>query len=163
MSSVTFRVLLAIVGSLLSGVLLPACGPRYIEGPGIGRETRVVKIVVEDLDSKDRSAVAITDRGRIAQVEDLFSTSEWEKADRRLLPSHRVQVFSESGESWTYWVGTFSDPPQFPCYWFCSGFWLAGSDRNAKIDGSTHKVLATSGDMITVNRLLRPRPVPASE
>lgn len=155
MTSNTYHKFLVFAVCLSVGILLPACGPKYVEGPGIGRGVRIVKIMVEDLHAKDSAAHVITDRETIDDVGGLFSTSDWQKPDRRLVPSHRIQLFAESGESWTYWLGTFSDPPQFPCYWFCSGFWLAASDRDSQLDRSLYKPLATSGDMITVSRLRR--------
>jgi hypothetical protein len=86
----------------------------------------------------------------------LFSPQAWWKNDEQLIPHWRIELHGEGGEIVTYWMGTFSDPPRFPCYMFCSGFWAAASTPTGAIAPELIKPLATSTEMFEAGDFLSP-------
>ena len=100
------------------------------------------------------SQIVVTEEEKIRSALAIFSTHGWQRPPGDLVPQYRVQLFTAAGAPLTYWIGTFSDPPRFPCYWFCSGYWLAPSDSAGHLDRSTYKSLASSGAMFAVSDLL---------
>jgi hypothetical protein len=144
---------------LLLGILLTSCSPApTIEGPGIDAEATIVKIIVEPLNPRSGSTVVWSEPDSFRLAHYLFSRKGWEKSDRRLIPHYRIQIFTQAAGPITYWIGTFSDPPRFPCYQLCSGYWLASSSSDGQMDRSLFRVLASSGEMLDVGLLLFPKP-----
>ena len=142
---------------LLLVMFLAGCArTEPVRGPSIEAESQIVKIAVEPLHPNDGSPIVLTEEKAINSVLNLFSSDGWDKNDRELVPHYRVRLVTQAGNSFTYWIGTFSDPPRFPCFWFCSGFWLASSTPEGQIDRSIYKTLATSGQMFEVDGLLSP-------
>jgi hypothetical protein len=71
-----------------------------------------------------------------------ISPSGWvESRGRRLIPAYRIELRDSAEIRATYWLGTNANPPRFPCYALCSGWWIAGSDSAGSIDASRFKGL----------------------
>jgi hypothetical protein len=157
MASAAHRTLLLAVIPISPLFLFAACTPPEVaEGPGVDPHIPVVKIIVENLRSGELSQTVVTKQEKIRSALPIFSTVGWQKSDGELVPQYRVQLFTPAGSRLIYWIGTFSQPPRFPCYWFCSGYWLASSDAAGHLNPSTYKSLASSGATFAVGDLLRP-------
>jgi hypothetical protein len=119
-------------------------------------EASITEIVVNSLESSEGQLVRLTERTAIDKALTLFTSDGWWKNQNRLVPTHRIELRSAEGEVTTYWMGTFSNPPRPPCFWFCSGFWLAASAADGALLPDKIKALATSGQMAAVGDLLWP-------
>src|SRR5437763_8672933 len=135
MALIAYRRLPLRATRLLLVMLLASCArTERIKGPTISTQLPIAQIAIEPLHTKDGSPVVLTEEKTIKTALTLFSSDGCQKSDRELVPRYRVQLITQAGNSFTYWIGTFSDPPRFPCYWFCSGFWLASSTPDGQID-----------------------------
>ena len=151
MSRVGIAVVLPVV------ILITACS-RDVQGPIIAPEPRVVTIVVEPLGESSRHPTTIVDHAIIEQTLILFAAAGWESNDDVLLPTHRIRLLRQDGTTLTYWVGVLSNPPRFPCYWFCTGNWVAAANPDGSLRPQMRKILATSWQMFVMGKLLdRPK------
>jgi hypothetical protein len=132
-----------------------ACTRQFVLGPSIPLQS-AVEIQVRPLDPSDGEPFRLVDRATIDRAIRLFSPQGWWANDDALVPHWRIDLLGEEGRVVTYWMGTFSDPPRFPCYMFCSGFWAAASTPAGELAPDLIKPLATSIDMFEVGGLLRP-------
>lgn len=116
-------------------------------GPTPPSPTEVLEVRVEALPPKPLEAHVIHDRSRVDSLAQSYavSSSGWvESGGRELLPQYRIDFIKRSGAQTTYWLGTNSHPPRFPCYSLCSGWWVAPSKAPGAIDPSRYKGLPSS-------------------
>ena len=64
-----------------------------------------------------------------------FAARAWQAAEGRdLVPMYRLEFLHDDTVAATYYLGTNSNPPRFPCYWFCSGWWLGAAAADGSLD-----------------------------
>jgi hypothetical protein len=144
--------------AIVLGTLASACTAREeVQGPPIAARVEVTSIVVSSLDSADARVLEVADPEFVEQAVAVFSPNGWRKNDVPLIPTHRFELRGSAGTLATYWVGSFSNPPRFPCYSFCSGYWAAASTPDGGIVSEQIKPLATSFDMWRVGFLIAPQ------
>jgi hypothetical protein len=74
-----------------------------------------------------------------------FSDRGWIRAvNRNLIPGYRIDFLNGETVTAVYFLGTNSYPPEFPCYWFCSGWWLGAPTNTGQFDRDRYKMLAES-------------------
>jgi hypothetical protein len=131
---------------------MAACAP-YIQGPPIRDTPTIVSVSVELLDAY-RPPSVVRDQRSIELALAVLSPEGWVENDGDLIPTYRLILTRDDSTTLIYWIGTFSDPPRFPCYWFCSGFWAGSSTPDGDLRRDLIKPLATGGDKLAVSDLL---------
>lgn len=127
---------------------------EIVPGPVLEANVRVVKIIVKSLEENKEQKI-VDDPIEIKEALGLFSAYSWKKNQNNpLLPLYKIDLHKEAGKYSTYWLGSYSNPPRFPCYSFCSGWWLAASGEDGNIDRTRYTSLASSGAMLSVGKLL---------
>jgi len=129
--------------------------PTVVDGPGVDGLV-ITEIVVTPLDPGAGPRLRFTAPRSLDNARVLFESHHWWKSSDELVPTHRVELLGDRGESRTYWVGTFSYPPRFPCYWFCTGYWAAALNPDGSVQTGVIKPLASSDDMFRLLDLLHP-------
>lgn len=148
-----YRIKLVIV-LLLCFIVSGCVHVEYIDGPSIGTATEVAQISVEVV-AKDAAVRIISEPKDIDKVLWLFSEKSWEmNTGHSLSPAYMINLQNKAGESSIYWLGAYAELGLFPCYSFCSGWWLAASNKNGEIDESKYKNLASSHAMFLVASLI---------
>jgi hypothetical protein len=62
-----------------------------------------------------------------------FANASWQAAEGRdLIPQYRIEFLRDGSTEAAYYLGSNSYPPRFPCYSFCSGWWL-GSEAPGEV------------------------------
>jgi hypothetical protein len=136
-------------------ILVTTCS-HEVRGPRIDAEPRLVSITIVPTERTTGHSATLVDPAALQLAVDLLSAEGWEENNDELRPTHRIQLLREDGSTVTYWLGTLSDPPRFPCFGFCSGFWAAASAPSGTLRPEARKILATSEQMFAVGRLLEP-------
>jgi hypothetical protein len=139
------RRLAAPVGLILTaaGCVHPAVGP----GPQPPSAERVVEVRIESLPPATPLNKSISDQARIGSIVKSYAVAEpgwWEGRGQKFLPLYRIDFVEEGGERVTYWLGSNSHPGSFPCYAICSGWWIAPSSADGKLDESRYKGLTST-------------------
>ena len=137
-------------------VILTSACTRVVQGPVLATDPPITTILVEPLDTTTRHPVTIVDQAIIERSLYLFAGHAWEENDDVLVPTHRIQLFRQDGSTLTYWLGSLSNPPRFPCYSFCSGWWVAAANPDGSLRPSMRHILASSVQMFDVGTLLIP-------
>jgi hypothetical protein len=133
------------VSDLAVGVVgLAGCVPvsQSVSGPVPPSTQRVSKIQVAPLlegGSKVISASAMSAASWAA-----FDQRGWSESHSPLEPLYQIVLMDGETVQAVYWLGANSHPPRFPCYQFCSGWWLAGSTASGLVESSRYKGLPDS-------------------
>lgn len=92
----------------------------------------VTKIVVTFIRETDKTESVIENPARIEQIlsSGAFSTNGWEIARERIAPHYRIDIFVKDVVVRSYVLGVNSDPPRFPCYELCTGWWIGYDDES---------------------------------
>jgi hypothetical protein len=116
-------------------------------GPPPPTSPPVQEVRVEALPPAPPSAQIVSDPAKVRSIARSYAVSAngWvESHGRELLPLYRIDFVAQGELRATYWLGTNSHPPRFPCYSFCSGWWVAPSNATGAIDTSRYKGLPDS-------------------
>jgi hypothetical protein len=139
------------IEAIVAITLIPAtvgCGvPSSTPGPPPPIESRVTAVRVSKLINVTRESWQITDRTAVSAIAQspAFSAGIWLPAlGRDLVPSYRVEFLRDSTVESIYFLGTNSYPPKFPCYWFCSGWWLGAAQPDGSFDPSRYSDIPES-------------------
>ncbi len=128
-------------------------------GPGVKRGLRIKAVLIEDLSRKGSKPIPADEKGILeAEQTGLFSQYGWELNTDKLAARYEIQVFLTDGSKLRFWLGTFADLNQPPCYGMCSGYWLAGSDQTGKMSEKQIRSLASSNGVFAVMGLLMVMP-----
>jgi hypothetical protein len=104
----------------------------------------VTRITVTALDQPVAAPAIVSERNAIAAIASswAFSQHGWSPAEgRELLPRYRIELEGEGMPPAVYWLGTNSYPPRFPCYSWCTGWWVSPSLPSGELDASRYKGL----------------------
>ena len=104
-----------------------------------------VTALVPEFGAPDRRERQITDESTVSSVASgtAFRLSRWLSSRRQLVPVYRIEFLDGDTTQATYYLGANSYPPRFPCYAFCSGWWLGTAREDGTFD-STRYVGLTS-------------------
>ena len=73
-----------------------------------------------------------------------FATWGWVAGSgRELIPQYRLELLGENRVEAIYFLGTNSYPPKFPCYSFCSGWWVGTSQQDGSFDATRYRGLTS--------------------
>jgi hypothetical protein len=129
--------------------LAPVPGPPPLALDQI-TEVRVAELSEESGERSPRQR-SFRDPDKIREIAKLYALSSagWHGGCCfESLPLYRVDVIGGPGSQVTYWVGTYSHPARPPCFWFCTGWWIAPSDAAGAIDPSIRKELGAEGQYL---------------
>jgi hypothetical protein len=127
---------------LCIAIALHGCSYTWVDGPSRPLIRSVSSVSVTDLESSKTKE--ITDPVQIESALASWAFSpEWMSEDTFRIPVYRVDLHA-GGETSTYWLGTNSNPPRFPCYSLCSGWWIAPSTASGDIHPSLYKGLTSA-------------------
>ena len=118
--------------------------PTPTPGPPPPIESRVTSIRVTKLIAATRRPWQVTDRSVVSEVtrSPAFTAGIWHSASRReLIPQYQVEFFHDNTAESIYFLGTNSYPPKFPCYSFCSGWWLGAARPDGSFDPSRYSAI----------------------
>jgi len=98
-------------------ILAGGCSPAWVKGPSPPLIRSVSSIAFTELDSAKAAEI-----NNAAQIEAILKSwafsPDWIAEDTRRIPVYRIDLHTDAG-TWTYWLGTNSNPPRFPCYSLC--------------------------------------------
>jgi len=124
--------------------LIAACARVPVAGPVPPAPPTISSVIITSLDAQHQPARVVDDRGKIRAIvaSPAFSREGWVQADpERVAPLYRIDFRTAAGVAAVYWLGARSHPSTFPCYWFCSGWWVATSAATGDVDRSRYKPL----------------------
>lgn len=134
--------------ALLCAVLFAALSCHHATiGPSPPSPSSLREVRVEALPPEPASTHVIDDPSKLDSIARSYAVSSegWvESRGRELLPLYRLDLIARDGARATYWLGTNSHPPRFPCYALCSGWWIAPSSASGTLDASRFKGLPSS-------------------
>jgi len=106
----------------------------------------VAEVRIQELAGGAEGARSITDPETLRAIADSYAMSaeDWAESRSERVPLYRIDVVARDGARSTYWLGANSHPARFPCYAFCSGWWLAPSDDAGALDATRYKGLPDS-------------------
>ncbi len=113
--------------NLAASVLIGCSTETYLEGPTPSHADDVRSIEVLPLIFQDKAPISIVDEESVRAVlsSSAFASSGWELVNDKLFePLYSIEFVQDDGPTIKYWLGTNSYPPRFPCYSFCSGWWV---------------------------------------
>lgn len=138
----------AIMVMLAISIFYTGC-PKYttISGPMRPDTSLVTSVRVTELVPTSLELSTISDHSRVLSIVEsgAFSDRGWIAAvNRNLIPGYRLDLLKGETVTAVYFLGTNSYPPEFPCYWFCSGWWLGASTNTGQFDRDRYKPLTES-------------------
>lgn len=144
--TLTRRPRFAIVAMLAISIHYTGC-QRYTttSGPKRPDMSLVTSVRVTELIPTSHELRTISEHSRVLSIVEsgAFSDRGWIAAvNRNLIPRYRLDLLKGETVTAVYFLGTNSYPPEFPCYWFCSGWWLAASTNTGQFDPDRCKLLA---------------------
>lgn len=137
-----FQKLMAVVA--LVGIA--GCGPREsVPGPLPPDPSAVSVIRVTPIAPAEGAPYEVSERVSSIASSAAFSEYGWVAArGRDLEPLYRLDFLDGMRTVAVYWLGANSHPPEFPCYSFCSGWWIGASTATGTLDPTRYTGL-TSG------------------
>jgi hypothetical protein len=117
-----------------------------VAGPQPPSADAVTEVRVERLlASKTVGIIKDPARVRAIATTAAISATGWSEAGAiDLQPLYRLDLIVRDGNQVTYWIGANSHPPRFPCFSFCSGWWVASSSAPGVMNASSRKRLPES-------------------
>jgi hypothetical protein len=122
-----------------------ACAHVNLPGPVTPAARAVTRVTVAAVEQPAAAPAIVSDGRAITAIASswAFSQPGWSPANgRELLPLYRIEFEGEGQRHAVYWLGTNAHPPRFPCYSWCSGWWVAPSLPSGELDASRYKGLA---------------------
>jgi len=107
-------------------LLLAACAtPTTIALPPV-EPTAVTKIEVTYIRDAEKTERVVTDPATIGRIlgSGAFAKNGWERATEKIAPHYRIDLIAGETVLRTYLLGVNNDPPRFPCYELCTGWWI---------------------------------------
>jgi len=132
------------IALMLVATVCGCAAGQKIDGQVPPDSREVTHIVVLNLESADSEPNVIKEDEAIRRILEswAFNPLEWEiYGGDHLPPTYKIQFFGGSTILATYWIGAYSSLRRFPCYSFCSGWWIAGSDADQRIIDTVYKGL----------------------
>jgi len=114
-----------------------------------------VTTLVSDFAAPSRGEVRITDEPKVASIVNVtaYKFYRWRASDLRRVPVYRVELLEGDTPRAIYYLGANSYPPRFPCYSFCSGWWLGTSQEDGSFDSTRYVGLAETQYVYLLNDL----------
>ncbi len=133
-----------IARSLVFFVFTTSCAHASIEGPPAPQVENVSRVVVTSIKKPDLHTITDSPEAVSGIVSSwAFAQSGWQPVEgREFLPLYKIEFESAARTRLVYWLGANSHPPRFPCYSFCTGWWVAPSTATGSLDPTRYKGLA---------------------
>ena len=133
--------------ALLAGCAAASAGPTAVPPAGVWA------VRVTPLAPAAGGVASIIDPGEVRAIaaSEAFAAHGWfATRGAPLSPRYRIDLLGEDGARTSYWVGSGAQPPRFPCYLFCTGWWIAPGGPTKEIDATRYKGLpeAVSGPLL---------------
>jgi hypothetical protein len=90
---------------------------------------------------------SVVDPGEVRAIaaSEAFAAHGWAATGGApLSPRYRIDLLGDDGARASFWLGTGAQPPRFPCYAFCTGWWIAPAGPTREIDATAYKGLPES-------------------
>src|SRR5262245_64283200 len=127
--------------------LVAGCAAPQAPAPATRPPPGVWAVRVTSLAPDSEGPASIIDPELVESVaaSPAFAASGWSaNSGAPLAPRFRIDLLGDDGAHASYWVGSGAQPPRFPCYAFCSGWWIAPSGSTREIDSGVYKALDES-------------------
>jgi hypothetical protein len=105
---------------------------RVVVVPRAPVAARIHTVRVTPVANLEEHKRLIQDRERITTIVSSWavSTEGWRaRLAIPIMPIYSIELLGTKGNEATYWIGKNSKPPVFPCYIFCTGWWIATSTQ----------------------------------
>ena len=136
-----FRKLMAAVAL----VAIAGCAPKSVLGPVPPDPSNVSAIRVTPIAPAEGAPYEVTEQAASIASSAAFSKRGWwEARGRALEPLYRLDFLEGTRVVATYWLGTNSHPPEFPCYSICSGWWVGASTASGTFDPTRYRGLTSA-------------------
>jgi hypothetical protein len=109
--------------------------------------SRVTSVRVIELFPSEREISMVRDPTEVSSIvrSGAFVRRPWVAADEReLIPLFRVELLHGEQSEAVYFMGINSHPPRFPCYSFCTGWWLGTTTATGEFDTTKYVGLPES-------------------
>lgn len=130
---------------LVALCVLPGCATANLPGPKSPAGRPLTRITVTPVVETSLLPATVTEKADVTAIASSWAFAErgWSPAEGRdLWPLYRIEIEGGSQPPAVYWLGTNAYPPRFPCYSWCSGWWVSPSLPSGAIDASRYKGLA---------------------
>jgi len=128
-------------------ILAGCAAPPATQAPATGPPPGVWAVRVTPLAADPDGVASIVDPGEVEEIaaSEAFGRHGWvATGGAPLAPRYRIDLLGDDGARASYWVGSGPQPPRFPCYAFCTGWWIAPASATKEIDRGLYKGLPES-------------------
>lgn len=112
-------------------LLLAACATAPTQAVPPIERSAVTRIEVVYIRDTVKTEHVIEQPARIQRILSswAFARDGWEVASEKIAPHYRIDLMAGETVLRSYLLGVNNDPPRFPCYELCTGWWVGFDDQ----------------------------------